>query len=129
MEDAETVPSMQLYDSWREKRVQRFSTGVDRMRARLQSLQEARDTVVEPQSDWAPKDFTLGQGGARSLRLHSRACPLARTVAHMHRMIVGPRHPCRLSSPPSDSARRRRRRRRRRDRTILGATGSNTIRT
>ena len=33
------LPSMQMYATWREKRVQRFSSGVERMRSRLKELQ------------------------------------------------------------------------------------------
>eukprot|EP01052_Picozoa_sp_SAG31_P022805 SAG31_NODE_1835_length_7130_cov_6.218746_2_plen_226_part_00 len=54
MADAQTIPSIAMYDVWREKRVQRFSSGVDRMRERLRQLQDARDEVVAPNSDWAP---------------------------------------------------------------------------
>ena len=45
-ETSEPLPSMQMYETWRERRVQRFSSGVERMRTRLKDLQAVGE--VEP---------------------------------------------------------------------------------
>ena len=79
MEGKQAVPSMQMYDTWREKRVQRFSTGVDRMRERLKSLQDQRDAVVEPESDWAPTGGKAGTGNTLKPSSLAAAC---RTIVY-----------------------------------------------
>ena len=74
------LPSMQMYATWREKRVQRFSSGVERMRSRLKELQDEREEAVPAPGASQPFSATqLTVGGSEAPTSLSAAC---RTIVY-----------------------------------------------